>query len=334
VKETGVYRLNVRDLFGETVSDPRRVYRLAIRKEAPDFALIAYAPAPPQQNKDSKEIAGSGLFLRRGDSIPIRILALRRDNYGGSIEIGVEGLPNGVSAAPITLDAGANNGWLIFSATESASAWTGPLQIVGKARIGEKEILRRARSGSITWNVGDYQNERVVSELTHQLVLAVSGAEMAPLAIKPASEKPLEVVAESKVNATISIARREEFNGPIKFKALLDPVKEFEVDGNATNATFEIDLKQAKIGPGIHTIPLYATSPGKYRRVTTDEAKAIEAQIKTLKDSLAAITEAPKKEAANARIKSLEAKLQTKDLTATVWTSLVLSVTQAPQKTP
>jgi hypothetical protein len=333
-KEGGTYRIKVRDLFNETISDPRRVYRLAIRKEAPNFALIAYSPAPPPQNKDSKEVAGSGMFLRRGDAIPIRVLALRRDNYSGPIEIVAENLPAGISAAPLKLANGVSSGWLILSSPENASAWTGSLQIVGKAKIGEKEISRTARAGAIAWNVTDYNNEAVMSQLSHELVLAASGSEIAPLAITPPSEKPFEGVADSKVTVSFSILRRGEFNGALKFKALLEPPKEFEADGKATNATFEIDLKQAKLGPGFYTIPVYANSPGKYRRVLPEEAKAIETEIKVLKDGLAAITDAAKKEAANAQIKALEARMQPKDVTATVWTSFALSVSAAPQKTP
>lgn len=333
-KDGGAYRLKIRDLFSETISDPRRVYRLVIRKEQPDFALIAYSPAPPAANKDSKEVQGAGAFLRRGSSIPIRILALRRDNYSGPIDVTVEDLPTGVTAAPLKLAAGMNNGWLILSANETASRWVGPLHLVGKAKVGDKEISHRARAGAVAWNVADYSNEAVTSELTHELVLAVSGAEIAPLTIAAASEKPIEGTVDSKVTIPFSILRRGEFNNPLKFRVLVEPAKEFDVDGKATNATVEIDLKQAKLQPGVYTFPVYATSPGKYRRVTSDEAKSIEADIKKLKDSLAEIKEQPKKDAANAQIKTLEAKLQTKDVTATVWTSVALSVLPAAQKTP
>ena len=62
--------------------------------------------------------------------------------------------------------------------------------------------------------------------------------------------------------------------------------------------------------------------------------ETIESEIKSLKESLAAIAETAKKDAANARIKNLEARLLTKDVTATVWASFALSVAPAPQKTP
>ncbi|HEY6227436.1 MAG TPA: hypothetical protein VI282_09980, partial [Verrucomicrobiae bacterium] len=195
----------------------------------------------------------------------------------------------------------------------------------------------RARGGTIAWNIPDYSNEAVTSLLTQELTLAVSGAEVAPLAIAATSDKPVEAVADSKVTIPVSIVRRSEFNNPLKFKALVEPGKEkdFEADGKATNATFEVDLKQAKLSPGVYTFPVYATSTGKYRRVTPEEAKTIEAEIKKLKDSLAEIKEQPKKDAVNSQIKTLEGKLQTKDVTTTVWTSFALSVSAPPaQKTP
>lgn len=326
VKENGMYRVQVRDLFGETLSDPRRVYRLAIHKEAPSFHLAAYWPAPPSQNKDSKEVSNWGAFLRRGDSQPIRVLALR-DHFGGDIELSAEGLPPGVTATPARIRAGVNDGVIILTSTLDAPAWTGPIRVVGKARIGEQELKRTARGGTIVWNVSDYNNEAVQSELTQELELSVSGAEAAPLAIVG---KTVEVVAGGKVSIPISIDRRSEFNGALKFKALTDPAKEFEVDGKATNATFEIELDRSKFPPGNYMFPVYASSPGKYRRITLDEAKGIEAELKKLKDGLAAITEAPKKEAANNQIKALEARLQFKDLTATVYTTVGINVTAPP----
>jgi hypothetical protein len=161
--------------------------------------------------------------------------------------------------------------------------------------------------------------------LIPELILSVSGKETAPFALL--TEKPVEAATGSKVNVPLRIARRHEFNGAVKFKTLIEPSKEFEVDGKATNATFEIDLNQNKLAPGPHWIPLYATVPGRYRRITPDEAKSIEEEVKKLKADVAATTEAPKKDALNAQIKALETKLQYKDLTATVYGVAALTVT-------
>jgi len=329
-KEAGAYRIQARDLFSETISDPRRIYRLSIHKEAPDFRLIAYAPAPPPLNKDSKEAQSSGAFLRRGDSTLIQLLALRKDGFGGDIEVTVEGLPKGVSAGTTKFVNGANSASLILEAAEDTAAWSGPLRIVGKARVGEKDLAHAARAGAILWNVADYQIEPIQSQLTHELFLTVSGAEVAPLAFR--EEKPVDAVSGAKVTVPLTIVRRGEFKGALKFTTLFEPKKEFEVAAGATNATFEIDLDKTKLPVGTNAVALYATSPGRYRRITADEAKATEDEIKKLKDSLAGITEAPKKDAVNNQVKALEARLQYKDLTATIYGAAPINVTAPPPK--
>lgn len=323
-KDGGTYRVQVRDLFNQSVADSHRIYRLSIRKETPDFRLIAFAPAPPPLNKDSKELHPWGAFLRRGDSVPVKILVLRRDNFSGEIEVSAEGLPTGVTASPLTIPSGANSAMLILSATEEAASWAGSVRIVGKS----KDLRRVARSAAIGWSVGDYNNERVFGNLTQELMLSVSGKELAPLALAP--EKTVDAAVGSKATLPIKIARRHEFNGAVKFRTLIEPAKEFEVDGKATNATFEIDLNQIKLPAGAHRIPLYATVPGRYRRITPEEAKATEEEIKKLKESLPAVAEAPKKDEINNRIKALEPRLQYRDVTATFYGFAEINVTNAP----
>lgn len=43
IEEDGLYRLQLSDLFGGTRNEPGHVYRLVIRRAAPDFALVAWA---------------------------------------------------------------------------------------------------------------------------------------------------------------------------------------------------------------------------------------------------------------------------------------------------
>ena len=48
VKDDGAYRVQVRDLFAATRRDPANVYRLSIRRETPDFRLLAVTEPPPK----------------------------------------------------------------------------------------------------------------------------------------------------------------------------------------------------------------------------------------------------------------------------------------------
>jgi hypothetical protein len=84
IKEEGTYRIQLRDLFNIR-ADPRRSYRLSIRRETPDFDLIALMAPPPTFEKDKREAQIWSSFLRRNDSILIKVLAVRRDNFAAKL---------------------------------------------------------------------------------------------------------------------------------------------------------------------------------------------------------------------------------------------------------
>jgi len=61
-------------------------------------------------------------------------------------------------------------------------------------------------------------------------------------------------IEAGKLKIPLKLTRRADFNGNLKLKAVgisaLEKLKEIEVDGRATNATVEIDLKESKIPAG------------------------------------------------------------------------------------
>ena len=112
--DDGTYRVMVQDLArpGQDVlhaaqGDPRRVYRLAIRRPAPDFRLVA-VPRPP--TKLPVEIAAQTTIwspaLRPGSAELIEVFADRRDGFDGEIQLTADGLPRGVTAVPIVIAPG------------------------------------------------------------------------------------------------------------------------------------------------------------------------------------------------------------------------------------
>ncbi len=282
-EETGTYRILVRDLFNTTRSAPRLVYRLTLRKETPDFRLLAVAPAPPSPNKDAKEALVWTPLVRRGETIPIRVMCFRRENFDGDIELTVENLPAGVTCAPARIESGKTSATLLLTATESATAWGGPLRIVGKAKIGGADLARPALGATVNWTVTDYGNEAIQSRLTRDMVLAVSGVESAPISVEPAENKIWEGTSGTKLLIPIKIIRRGDFTAALKLKAsglgFLDKLKEIDVDGKATNATVEIDLGEHKIPAGTHSFFLQTQTPGKYRN-NPEAAKTAEETLK------------------------------------------------------
>jgi hypothetical protein len=309
VSETGTYRIQVRDLFNSSRADPRLVYRLSIRKEAPDFRLVAVAQPPPSPNKDAKEALLWTPLLRRGETMPIRVMAFRRDNFNGDIEFKVENLPAGVTCNEAKIEKDKSSAMIMLTATENAAGWVGPIKIVGKARIGEADAVREARGATVNWTVTDYNNEAVQSRLTGDFVLAVSGVESAPISVEAVENKLWETSEAGKLKIALKLTRRADFNANLKLKAIgiaaLDKLKEIEVDGKATNATVEIDLAEHKIPAGTYSFYLQTQTAGKYRN-NPEAAKAAEEALKQAKklvaDLTAAIKSAP--EAKQAAIKA------------------------------
>jgi len=311
VKENGAYRIQVRDLFGRLKSSPRHAYRLSLRKESPDFRLVALPQPPPPVNRDAKEAQLWTPFLRRGETMPIKLVAMRRDNFNGEILLSADGLPKGVTCAPATIETNQNSKLLLLTAAENAEGGSGPITIVGKAKTGGSQVARSARAASINWTVPDYNNEAIQSRLTRDLFLAVSGAESAPITVEPVEDKAWEAVAGAKLQIPFKVIRRGDFNETLKLKATgvgpLDSLKELDVDGKTNAAMLEIDLAQQKLPPGTHTFYLQAQTKGKYRN-NPEAAKAAEEAAKEAEkvavDSMAEVKKA--EEALAAATKALE----------------------------
>jgi hypothetical protein len=285
----GTYRVMVRDLFNESSDDPSRIYRFAVRPERPDFRLVAMAVAPPPANKESKEVAVWNSLLRRGGTLPIRVLAHRRDGFGGEIKLETRGLPAGVSAAAAKIEAGANAGMVLLSAAENAAAWAGAISIVGTANIGGTDLVREARGASVVKTVADPANEMVFSRMTRDFAIAV-GEEVEPVAIAGAEEKVFEGVVGTKLAIPVKVARPGEFKAALKLKAqgpaFLAAMKEADVAAGADKGSLEIDTAALKIPVGAYQIYLQTQTPGKYQRKPAD-AKAAE-EAKTAAEKAAA----------------------------------------------
>jgi hypothetical protein len=301
-KEDATYRVQVRDLFNTVRDDPRLVYRLSVRKEKPDFCL---AVMPVKPGADLKDLPAPPL-LRKGGSVPVRVVALRRDGFGGEIALSAEGLPPGVTCAAGSIPAGAASGTLVLTAADDAAGWAGPLRVVGKAQLNGAEAVREARGASVLWAVPDAAAEAVRSRLTGDgFAIAVSAAEAAPLSIAPADVKPLEVAASAKLKIPLKLTARTGPAGKLKAKPAghpsLDRAAEVEIDGAAKEASLEIDLNQHKLPPGTHTLYVRAEGPVKYLRSPEVLKAAEEAKQKAEKaatDAAAAAKDAAEKLAA------------------------------------
>src|SRR5205085_1194944 len=154
-------------------------YRLSIRRESPDFSLVAVPASPLPDPKDSKDVPVWTTLLRRGGVTPITVAASRRDGFAGDVHLTVSGLPPAATAAPAVVAPGANSATILLAASDDAPAWVGPIRVIGDAMIAHKPVIHAARCGTVAGSAYDANTKQVVvrSRLSDQFMVAVSAAE-------------------------------------------------------------------------------------------------------------------------------------------------------------
>ncbi len=141
VPADGTYRLTIRDRYYESRGDARMVYRLSIRKEAPDFKVVVLPEAPLADNNTTAATYPAN--LRKGENFSCRVIAFRRDGYNGAIDVTVENLPPGITCKGTSIGPGQTNATIVFSANEDAADGTfGFAKIVAKARIEDNAKVK------------------------------------------------------------------------------------------------------------------------------------------------------------------------------------------------
>ncbi len=269
-KDDGTYRISVSDLFGATRSNPASTYRLAIRKETPDFRLVTVVePPPPAGKKEDRAAAPRGVMLRSGETIAVRVIVIRRDGFNGAIELSATSLPEGVKCVPTKIADGKTEGVLLLTAGEKPAKNHAAIHVVGKAKIGTDDVQREATGGAVVWPVADYNIDAVQSRLTADFAIAVNGAEAAPIRIEAAEDKVWQAAKDAKLDISLVIKRSGEFKEALKIKAAgipsVDAMKEIDVDAKADKATISLDLKALKLPAGESTIYFFTQTKGKYR---------------------------------------------------------------------
>lgn len=313
VKEDGTYRLQVRDLFGGTRSDPHNRYRLLVRQAAPDFSLAAWAVHMTLRNGDRASLS-KPMALRQGDSRAFEVVVQRRDGFEGEIEIAMEGLPQGVSAAGLKIGKGKSYGHLILTADEKAPRGFSLAHITGKAVIGGKEVVRPVRLASMEWPVKDAKGEIPAPRLMADIPVSVTDSEQAPLTIAAAENKVFEATAGGTLKIPLKLTWRSEFNGTsIKVKAYgegFSGIKEFDIPLKAATHEAVLDLAALKIAPGDHVFAFQSLGICKYRYNPAAVPLAEAGQKKAAAALAAAAAEAKKTAATDAEAAKKAAEKQ------------------------
>ena len=268
IKQDGVHRLQLRDLFGGTRNDPRNIYRMIIRKANPDFALVGWALHMGIRNGDRNALS-KPIALRGGTTMAFEIVRVGRDGFGEEIELFMEGLPEGVSAAGVKIPAGQSRGILLITADQKAPRGIASATIYGKCLLNGKVTKRRCHLASMQWPVPDASQQIPAPRLLADIPVSVSGSELAPITISPSENKIWEASVGDKLTIPLVHSRRCEFSGAnISLKTWgcgIGKIPAFDAPLNADTSQATLDLAALKTPAGDYVIAFYGSAVAKYR---------------------------------------------------------------------
>ena len=268
IKQDGLYRLQLSDLFGGTRKDARNIYRMVIRPAQPDFALVAWGLHMELRNGDRAALS-KPIALRAGQTIALEVVAVRRDGFDGPIALSMSDLPGGVTAQGVTIPAGKSRGIMLVTADAQSPPALVNAKFVGTARINDQSITRDCRLAEMSWPVPDSWGEIPAPRLVIGVPVSVSAAEQAPLTIAPKDKQAVEVAAGQKATIPLTLTRRTEFSGSvIELRAFGDGFERFpklSVPITADSAEAIIDTAALKTPPGEYVVAFYGGAIARYK---------------------------------------------------------------------
>ncbi len=325
IKADGVYRLRVTDLFGGTRNDPNNIYRLVIRKAQPDFSVVAWALHMNLRNGDRNALS-KPIALRRGWTMPLEVVVVRRDGFDGEIELTMAGLPDGVTASGMKIPAGKSRGIMLVTANEGAPSGFSNVAFTAHAKIADEHVSRPCSWASMSWPVRNAASEIPSPRLLSTIPVSVAADEVAPITIAARETKVWEAAAGEQLKIPLVHMRRGEFSGKaINMKTFGTPFESitFDVPLDADSSEAVLDLAKLKTPPGEYLIAFYGSAVCKHRHNVSAIAVAEETHQKA-QQAAAAIT-------AEAQRLTQQAKAATADFKAE--TEKALQAATAEKKT-
>jgi hypothetical protein len=289
--QDGTYRILLKEGVSSVRSDPRLVYRLAIRKPQPDCRIVAVPDGSCE-----------ALMLRKGGRNVIHLVAFRQDDFDGEIAVSASGLPQGVTTEDIIIGPGNHYGTLVLTAADNAPASIGTLQINAKSMINGVEVVRPARYGAalvpFQFNQPNANVPSVRSRLVDRLQVCVSESEPAPQVLTIGDGKVFETSRGGILKIPYTVKRLEGTAGnligfPIDFPPNTN-APQVNI-GGSEKGEFEMRFL-ANTVPGTYSICLAGFNQGmQYKRnpELAETAKARQERIaKILMDAQAAAQKA------------------------------------------
>ncbi|MFM2094664.1 MAG: hypothetical protein RIS70_1788, partial [Planctomycetota bacterium] len=137
---TGRYYIVLRNVIGDLSNDPRRIYRMLVRREEPDFH-VAVVPRRSDQ--------ATGLNVPRGGRELADLFVERRRGMSGPIRVSAAALPPGIDCPDVWIGPNQDHGVIVVAADRNVSDYIGPLMLSAQAEMHGREIKRIVQGGTM-----------------------------------------------------------------------------------------------------------------------------------------------------------------------------------------
>jgi hypothetical protein len=300
----GSYRLLVRELAADSRGGIDRAWVLGARRPDPRFRLVV--PLAQPDRADPNKLARAVPSLPIGGRVVVDVFVVRLGGFTGDVTLEPQGLPAGVTAAPTVIPARSNRGMLVLTAADGTPPFTGSFRVLGRGRVGERDLDATARVATLVWNVDDANTPFVMREST-DIPLAVT-VDAAPITVAAKEQKSWETQPGGKLEVPVDVVHRPGAKGPVAFTAAGLPaelkVAELKIDEKAADGKVEITT-DAKLPPGTYTVVLKGVAKLAYARdpQAAERARADADRITSLAKDRAARVVAAKEAVAAAQAK-------------------------------
>jgi hypothetical protein len=282
----GRFLILVRSVIGGLRPDARRMYRLSVRREEPDFHLAVVSRRTDQP---------AGLNVWRGGHEMAEVIAFRRRGLAGPIHVMAQNLPPGIQCADTWIGPGQDSAPIVVSANREVVPFAGALTMVGRADVGGVEMTRFARGGAMLWPGQPLPSGR----LTQEVPLAVAPEAAALLTATPSHAT---VDQDSCLDLALDIERR--FTGALSAvllsgvglpKSVGNPVATIPAGKTKGWISFHFP---ATLPPGPYTIAVLADMEmplGKGKTAATLVSNPVIVQVRPARMTLTLDPRAPRK---------------------------------------
>ncbi len=133
----GRFLIELRETKSGPEPDPRKIFVLSVRRDVPDFRIIALPAAK----------SAGAINVQAGGRVVFDLVALRRRGYQGPIRVFAENTPSGLSCPDVWIGPATDSAVMVVSADSDAATGVETLRLMSEADgIGRREVAMAAPS--------------------------------------------------------------------------------------------------------------------------------------------------------------------------------------------